>query len=82
MELTLHVPDALPDAMHLSPAGFAVEARMAMAVKLFEQGRLSSGQAAALCDLTRTAFLLSLPQWGVAQIRYPAEELTADISNA
>ncbi len=82
MELTLQIPDALPDAMHLSPAGFAAEARMAMAVKLFEQGRLSSGQAAALCGLSRTAFLLSLPQWGVAQIRYPAEELEADVANA
>ena len=53
-----------------------------MAVKLFEQGRLSSGQAAALCNLTRTTFLLSLPQWGMAQIRYPAEELAVGISNA
>ncbi len=82
MQLTLHVPDALPDSMQQSHAGFATEARMAMAVKLFEIGRLSSGQAASLCEMTRAAFLLSLPQWGVAQIRYPAEELSADIANA
>ena len=82
MEMMLEVPDALPDSMQLTPNGFAVEARMAMAVKLFEVGRISSGQAAELCGVTRAAFLLALPQWGVAQIRYPASELASDLANA
>ena len=82
MQLLLEVPDALPDSMQLTQSGFAAEARMAMAVKLFELGRISSGQAAQLCELTRAAFLLLLPQWGVAQIRYPADELAADAAHA
>ena len=82
MQLTLQVPDALPDAMQLSPADFVDEARMAMAVKLFEQGRLSSGQAASLCDMSRVAFLLTLPKWGVAQIQSSAAELATDLANA
>jgi predicted HTH domain antitoxin len=53
MQLLLEVPDALPDSMQLTHTGFATEARMAMAVKLFELGRISSGQAAQLCNLTR-----------------------------
>ena len=82
MQMMLEVPDALPDSMQLTPNGFAVEARMAMAVKLFEVGRISSGQAAELCGVARAAFLLALPQWGVAQICYPASELASDLANA
>lgn len=81
MQLVLQIPDSLPDALHLSPASFAAEAKMALAVKLFETGRLSSGQAAELCGLSRPAFLLSLPQWEVAQMQYPADELAGDFSN-
>lgn len=82
MQMMLDVPDALPDSMQLTLNDFAAEARMAMAAKLFELGRISSGQAAELCGVTRAAFLLTLPQWGVAQIRYPASELVTDLTNA
>jgi hypothetical protein len=36
----------LPDALHTSPAEFANEAKMAMAVKLLEIKRISSGMVA------------------------------------
>ena len=54
----------------------------AIAVRMFVQGRLSSGQCAELCGMSRAAFLLQLPQWGVAQIAYPAAELATDIADA
>ncbi len=82
MNFTLTVPDTLPDALQVSSGQFAALAKQAMAVKLFESGRLSTGQAAQLCDQTRVEFLLSLPQWGVAQLCYPASELAADLTNA
>jgi predicted HTH domain antitoxin len=82
MNFTLSVPDTLPDALQVSSSQFATLAKQAMAVKLFEAGKLSTGQAAQLCDQSRAEFLLALPQWGVAQIRYPADELAADLANA
>lgn len=82
MNFTLTVPDTLPDALQVSSVQFAALAKQAMAVKLFESGRLSTGQAAQLCDQTRVEFLLSLPQWGVSQLCYPASELAADFANA
>jgi Uncharacterised protein family (UPF0175) len=82
MELTLTIPATLPDALQVSCDQFAVLAKQAMAVKLFESGRLSTGQAAQLCDQTRAEFLLGLPQWGVSQICYPAQELATDFANA
>jgi predicted HTH domain antitoxin len=39
---------------------FEREAKMAMAVKLFELGKLSSGMAANLVGMQRVEFLLSL----------------------
>ena len=39
---------------------FDAETRMAMAVKLFEMNRLSSGMAAQLVGIDRVSFLLQL----------------------
>jgi hypothetical protein len=41
------------------PANFADEARFLLAVKLFEQGRISSGKAGRLCDMGRIFLLLN-----------------------
>jgi len=54
----------------------------AMAVKLFEMKRLSSGMAAALATMDRVAFMALLPRFGVALIDLDAAELASDIQNA
>jgi predicted HTH domain antitoxin len=81
-ELTIHYPAAWPDFLQETPAEFEQEARLAMAVKLFERKRLSSGQAAVLAGMDRVTFLLQLHQFGVPMIDLPAEELRADLENA
>jgi predicted HTH domain antitoxin len=55
--LSLEYPENLPDALHMSRAEFEQEARLAMAAKLFETGKLTSGQAARLVGMARVAFL-------------------------
>jgi predicted HTH domain antitoxin len=80
--LHLEYPGSLPDALQTSPAGFEKEAKMAMAVKLFELKRLSSGQAAQLVGLDRTSFLLRLSDYGANMIDLPLEDLSSDISHA
>jgi predicted HTH domain antitoxin len=54
--LSVDYPETLPDAPHMSRAEFEREARLAMAAKLFETGRLSSGQAAGLIGMGRVTF--------------------------
>jgi predicted HTH domain antitoxin len=80
--LHLEYPGTLPDALQRTPAEFEQEAKMAMAVKLFELKRLSSGQAAQLVGLDRTSFLLRLADYGACMIDLPPEELAADVQHA
>ena len=55
---------------------------MAMAVKLYEMKRISSGTAAALAGVERVEFLLDLLRYGVAAIDLSTDELQADLDNA
>ena len=55
---------------------------MAMAVKLFEMKRLSSGMAASLVGMDRVSFLLDLHRYGVAMTDLEEEELLSDLEHA
>jgi predicted HTH domain antitoxin len=80
--ITVEYPDTLPDALHMSHHEFEREARLAMAVKLFETGKLSSGQAARLAGLSRLDFLHELSRYGVSSIQVEAAELENDVAQA
>jgi len=82
MQLVIDYPQLLPDALQQTRADFEQEAKMAMAVKLFEMKRLSSGMAAKLAGVDRATFLLSLHRYGVAMIDLDDEDLLADLHNA
>jgi len=82
MQLMIDYPESLPDVLQESRDEFEQEAKLAMALKLFEMKRLSSGQAAALAGLARVDFLLLLHRHGVAMIDIPDDELEADVRNA
>lgn len=74
-ELKIVYPESLPDALQQTRSEFEEEARAAMAVKLYELGRLSSGQAALLAGLDRVTFLLRLADYGVAIVPSPSQRL-------
>lgn len=82
MQLVIDYPQLLPDALQQTRADFEQEAKMAMAVKLFEMKRLSSGMAAKLAGVDRATFLLSLHRYGVAMIDLDDEDLLANLHNA
>ena len=80
--LSISYPESLLGSLHLSEREFEREARMAMAVKLFDSGRLSSGQAAELADMPRVHFLHELGRWGVSTLQVGEDELDEDIKIA
>jgi predicted HTH domain antitoxin len=82
MQLTVNFPDTLPDLLQETKEQFEFEAKMALAVKLFEMKRISSGMAASLVGIPRTTFLLNLHKYGVPMIDLDEEELLSDVKNA
>ena len=82
MQLIIEYPKLLPDALQQTQEEFEHEAKMAMAVKLFELGKISSGIAAHLVGMDRVSFLLSLHRYGVSMIDLDAAELESDSRNA
>ncbi len=64
---------------HLLPAFVSDdEARLLLAVKLFETGRLSLGQAAEMAGYSKHGFIDVLGHQGIAVVNYPASELAAE----
>jgi predicted HTH domain antitoxin len=55
---------------------------MILAGSLYEQGRLSLGQAAAVANLSKRTFAELLGTYNVSLFNYPATELEQDIINA
>jgi len=68
-ELTVELPLNVSDA----------EARLAMAVRLFEKGKISLGQAAGLAGFSKRAFMDILGREGIAVVNYPADELQKEL---
>ena len=49
-----------------------------LAAKLYEDGKLTLGQAAALAQLSKVAFAEILSDYGVSLYNYPADEINRD----
>ena len=81
-QFNVEYPRNLPDLLQVTKQAFENEARMAMAVKLFELKRISSGMAAELAGCGRVDFLLGLHRFNVLMIDLEEEELLSDMENA
>ena len=79
--LEIEYSEALAAVMNLSPDAFESEAKMALAVKLFELGRVTSGQAAGLAGVSRVTFLLTCRQFGAASVAWDSEEIAAEFQD-
>lgn len=68
----------IPESLDLSSA----ELSMLLASQLYEQGRLSLGQAAEVAGLSKRAFIELLGKYNVSIFNYPATDLSKDVANA
>lgn len=80
--LKIEYPDTLPDQLGETKEQFEFEAKMALAAKLFELKRISSGVAASIVGIDRKDFLLALHRHGVPMIDVEEGELASDLRNA
>ena len=72
--LTLHLPEGLDLDEH--------ELVMTLASKLYEEGKLSLGQAADLAGLTKRTFAELLGKYNVSIFNQDADSLARDVANA
>ena len=56
------------------------EAKLLLAAKLYEIGKLSLGKAAKLAGYSKGTFIELISKMGIPVINYPAEELDREIS--
>jgi predicted HTH domain antitoxin len=69
-------------SMKQSPQEFESEARLLLAVKLYELDRISTGAAAELAGMSRVAFMLELSRFGLSPMGQRPGELAEDLANA
>ena len=82
ISIVLNFPSSILLALRETPENFETEAKMALAAKLFEMKKLSSGQAAILAGTDRVHFLLNLHKYGVSALDASEEEFAAEVKNA
>jgi predicted HTH domain antitoxin len=69
---------SIPDNVDLKDLDFS----MIIASKLYEDGKLSSGQAAEVAGLSKRAFIEILGRYGVSVFSKSISDLASDIANA
>lgn len=68
----------LPDSLDLENKEFS----LLVAMRLYETGKLSIGQAATASGLSKVAFMELLSLYNVSIFNFPASDLANDVANA
>ena len=81
-EQVIHYPEAVLWAIDKEPDEFEAEARLLLALTLYDSGRLSTELAAQLAGMSRFAFIFELGKHGLSPFGATAVELAEDVENA
>lgn len=80
-QLTIPYSEDLLLSLKKSPEEFEAEARLLLAVKLYELGRVTTGRAAELAGLGRVEFMFALSRFDLSPIGVEPEELETDFES-
>ena len=80
--LTIEYNDDLLYSLGISSEQFSAEAKLLLAAKLYELGRLSSGEAARLAGRERVEFLFALNSLGLPMSNLRNEDSAVEINFA
>lgn len=74
-QIVIDVPESVLLAEKTDAESFGRQVRLLAAIKLYELGRLSSGRAAEMADMSRVEFLLRLGDYQVFPFQADLEAL-------
>lgn len=77
--IKIDVPNEILLSLKQTEEEFEKTAKLYLAIKLYEQNKISSGNAAKLCNLSRVDFLLKLSDFNIS---FFDEESVEDLENA
>jgi len=80
--LKIPYPSEVLWALQKKPDELEAEARLLLALKLYETGKLSTGLAAKLAGVPRVIFMFLLGQHGLSPFGEEPDELERDLANA
>ncbi|WP_017661860.1 UPF0175 family protein [Baaleninema simplex] len=80
-QIALDLPDSVFSALQTSPSEFAIEMRIAAAVKWYELELLSQGKAAEVAGLTRAEFIEELSRYRVSPFQTDLETLREELQD-
>lgn len=80
--LKIEYPPEVLWALQQDPEEFREQARLLLALKLYETGKLSTGLAAKLAGVPRVTFLFLLGRHGLSPFGEEPNDLAQDLSDA
>ena len=80
--LNIKYPPEVLWALQQEPKDFEREARILLAVKLYESGKLTTGLAAKIADVPRVTFIFLLSQYGLSPFGEAPKEIIKDLKHA
>jgi predicted HTH domain antitoxin len=80
--LIIEYPAEILWAVQQEQAEFEADARILLAVKLYETGKLTTGLAARMAGVSRSTFIFLLGRHGLSAFGEGPEEVEDDLENA
>jgi hypothetical protein len=80
--IALEIPESLLWQTGESTEQLKARAQFLLALKLFEIGQITSGQAATLCGIGRVEFIFKASEHGIAVADLDENEMAAEIARA
>ena len=80
--LSIEYPSEVLWALQKEPDEFEREARLLLALKLYESGKLSTGLAARIAGIPRINFIFLLGEYNLSPFGESPDELSEDNENA
>lgn len=81
-QIVWDIPEDVLFALDQPTDVFAREAKLLLAIKLYEVGKLTTGLAAQFAGVPRSAFFHALSEHGISPFGTDVDELESDVANA